>query len=164
MKQLIKSLILLFAIWGLFSSQANAQNGTRLSQSKQILYAKGIKAPANNFTGTVWVNMLVTAQDQLDCGIGTVTFEPGARTNWHLHPGGQVLLVTAGKGFYQEKGGPVRVITKGEVIKCPPGIEHWHGATPKKKLTHIAIAPNAEKGPAVWLQKVTDEEYNYMRN
>lgn len=137
----------------LFTLKAGAQN-------QPNLYAKGGQAPATNFTGTVWVNMLVTPQDQLDCGAGLVTFEPGARTNWHMHPGGQVLLITKGKGLYQEKGSPVRVIKKGEVIKCLPGIEHWHGASPKKKLTHIAIAPDAEKGLAVWLRKVTDEEYN----
>jgi len=144
----------------LFSIKAKAQQGTGTSKKQRILYGKGVKAPANNFTGTVWVNMLVTPQDQLDCGVGSVTFEPGARTNWHLHPGGQALLVTKGKGLYQEKGGLVSVIKKGEIIICPPGKEHWHGATPKRKLTHIAVAPNAEKGPAVWFQKVTDEEYN----
>ena len=69
-------------------------------------------------------------------------------------------LVTEGKGLYQEKGNSVKVIKKGEVIICPPGIEHWHGATPKRKLTHIAMSPDSEKGPAVWLQKVTEEEYN----
>ena len=153
------NLVTLLFILGLFSFQAKAQQETGSPKSKPMLYAKGVKAPATNFTGTVWVNMLVTAQDQLDSGIGSVTFEPGARTNWHLHPGGQALLVTEGKGLYQEKGGAVTVIRKGDVIKCPPGIAHWHGASPKKKLTHIAISTNAEKGPAVWLQPVTDEEY-----
>lgn len=155
-----KNLVTLLIILGLFSFKAKAQQDPGNTKSQRILYAKGVKAPANNFTGTVWVNMLVTPQDQLDCGVGSVTFEPGARTHWHLHPGGQALLVTKGKGLYQEKGGPVSVIKKGDIIKCPPGIEHWHGATPKRQLTHIAVAPNAEKGPAVWLRKVTDEEYN----
>jgi quercetin dioxygenase-like cupin family protein len=77
-----------------------------------------------------------------------------------MHTGGQVLLITAGKGLYQERGNPVRVIKKGEVIKCLPGIEHWHGASPKKKLSHIVIASNTEKDPAVCLGNVIDEEYN----
>lgn len=154
----------LLMVLGLISFKAIAQQETGMSKGQRMLYAKGVKAPASNFTGTVWVNMLVTSQDQLDCGAGSVTFEPGARTNWHMHPGGQALLVTAGKGLYQEKGGSVRVIKKGEVIICPPGIAHWHGATPKKKLTHIAISANAEKGPAVWLQKVTNEEYHNFKD
>jgi 4-carboxymuconolactone decarboxylase len=147
----------------LFSFNSIAQQDTGTSKNQRNLYTKGVKAPASNFTGTVWVNMLVTSQDQLDCGVGSVTFEPGARTNWHMHPGGQALLVTDGEGLYQEKGSSVRIIKKGEVVICTPGTAHWHGATPKKRLTHIAISTNAEKGPAVWLQKVTDEEYNTFK-
>jgi quercetin dioxygenase-like cupin family protein len=163
MKNLNINLVTILITLGLFSFKANAQEDTGTTKSQRMLYAKGVKAPADRFTGTVWVNMLVQAEDLLDSSIGRVTFEPGARTNWHLHPGGQALLVTEGKGLYQEKGGPVRVITKGEIIKCPPGIAHWHGATPKRKLTHIAVATNAEKGPTVWLQQVTDEEYNNFK-
>lgn len=121
------------------------QNATDTIKSDNNIFTKGVRAPANNFTGIVWVNMVVQAQDQLDCVIGVVTFEPGARTNWHRHPGGQVLLVTEGKGHYQERGKAVRIIQKGEVVKCPPGVEHWHGASPDTKLTHIAVATNAEK-------------------
>lgn len=157
-------LLTFFMVLGVFSFKAVAQQDTGAFKNQRNLYSKGVKAAASNFTGSVWVNMLVTPQDQLDSGVGSVTFEPGARSNWHLHPGGQALLVTGGKGLYQEKGGPVRVIRKGEVIICPPGIAHWHGATPKKKLTHIAISTNGEKGPVVWLQKVTDEEYNNFKN
>jgi quercetin dioxygenase-like cupin family protein len=132
MKYSEKKLVSLLIILGLVSYQANAQEKTGAAKSQPMLYSKGVKAPASNFTGTVWVNMLTQASDQLDSSIGSVTFEPGARTNWHLHPGGQVLLVTDGKGLYQEKGGPVKVIRKGDVIKCPPGIAHWHGAAPKR--------------------------------
>jgi quercetin dioxygenase-like cupin family protein len=102
--------------------------------------------------------MLVQAQDDLDCSVGAVTFEPGARTNWHSHPGGQILLITEGNGYYQERGQPKRVVQKGDVIKCLPGKAHWHGALPGTKLTHIAISPAAEKGSAIWLQSVTEEE------
>jgi 4-carboxymuconolactone decarboxylase len=136
------------------------QKATDTTDGDKLLFTKGVKAPAMNFTGTAWVKMLVQAQDGLDCSVGVVTFEPGARTNWHTHPGGQVLLITEGQGYYQEKGQPKRVIQKGDVIKCPPGVTHWHGAARGTKLTHIAIGPDAEKGNAVWLQRVTDEEYN----
>jgi 4-carboxymuconolactone decarboxylase len=145
-------------------TNSNARhNATDTTKSNSNIFTRGLRAPANHFTGIVWVNMVVQAQDQLDCSVGVVTFEPGARTNWHSHPGGQVLLVTDGKGYYQERGQPIRVIQKGDAVKCPPGIEHWHGASPDTQLAHIAIATNAEKGNAVWLQRVTEEEYNSLK-
>ncbi|MFC3829391.1 MULTISPECIES: (R)-mandelonitrile lyase [Niastella] len=124
------------------------------------IFPKGGKAPADRFTGTVWIYPLIQPQDSLDCVSSSVTFEPGARTNWHMHPGGQALLVIEGKGYYQERGTRMRTIQKGDVVKCPPGVEHWHGASPDTKLTHIAIVTNAEKGNSVWLQKVTDKQYH----
>jgi len=127
------------------------------------LYAKGVRAPAERFTGTVWVNMLLQPSEAFGHSVGVVTFEPGARTNWHMHPGGQVLLVTSGKGYYQEKGTPIIVIHKGDVIKCQPGIEHWHGASPDTQMSHIATSGNFEKGSVVWLQKVTDEQYKSIK-
>lgn len=140
-----------------------AQSSGDSTRSRTNIFAKGTKAPATNFTGTVWVNMVMLPQDGLDCSVGVVTFEPGARSNWHKHPGGQVLLVTEGKGYYQEKGQPIRIMQKGDVVKCLPEIEHWHGASPNRGVTHIAIGPNAAKGSAVWLQKVTDQEYNSFK-
>jgi len=89
MKHLKMKLFTLFIILGLFSFQAKAQQESSTAKNERMLYAKGVKAPTSNFIGTVWVNMLVTSQDQLDCGVGSITFEPGARTNWHMHPGGQ---------------------------------------------------------------------------
>jgi 4-carboxymuconolactone decarboxylase len=142
------------------TSGGSAQNAADTMEANADLFKKGVKAPALNFTGTAWVNMLVQAQDGLDCSVGAVTFEPGARTNWHSHPGGQILLITEGKGYYQERGQPKRVVQKGDVIKCLPGKAHWHGALPGTKLTHIAIGPATEKGSAIWLQPVTDQEYN----
>ena len=127
------------------------------------IFAKGRQAPAANFTGIAWVNMLIGPQDGLDVSVGVVTFEPGARSHWHMHPGGQVLLVTDGTGYFQERGKSIQVMQKGDVVKCPPGVEHWHGASEHKKLTHIAITTNSEKGPVVWKQKVTDEEYKAIK-
>ena len=123
------------------------------------MFAKGSRAPAERFTGVVWVNMLVQPTESFGHSTGVVTFEPGARTNWHMHPGGQVLLVTNGRGYIQEKGKSIKVIQKGDVIKCPPGIAHWHGASPDSEMSHVAISANFEKGSVVWLEKVTDEQY-----
>ena len=93
-----------------------------------------------------------------------VYFTPGARTNWHMHPLGQTLLVVDGTGLTQAKNpdgtiGPVVRIQAGDVVICPPGIEHWHGAAPDTPFTHIAIETRPEAGPAVWLEPVTDDDY-----
>lgn len=122
-------------------------------------FPKGEKITNNNFTGTAWLQMLVNNDSIYNTSIGNVTFEPGARTNWHKHPGGQILLVTDGKGYYQEKGKPAKLIRKGDVVRIPPDTEHWHGASSGSSLTHIAISPQTDKGSVVWLLPVTDEEY-----
>lgn len=83
-----------------------------------------------------------------------------ALTYRHIHPGRQILLVTDGQGYYQENGKPTQLLNKGDIAKIPPGVEHWHGAKPENGLTHIAIRVNTEKGKVIWLQAVTDEEYN----
>ena len=151
---------LIFAILCISTSSLQAQD----SASRLLnFYDKGVKAPATMFTGDVWLNNVVLAPDQLDLLVTTVTFEPGARTVWHMHPGGQALLVTEGKGYYQERGKPLRIISRGDVVKCPPGTEHWHGATPDSKLVHIAIVSQVSKGAAVLKEKITDEEYKNLK-
>ena len=124
-------------------------------------FPKGEKVASNHFTGTVWVHMFVNTDTTFNINSGNVTFEPGARTNWHIHPGGQILLVTSGIGRYQELGKPVREIRKGDVVKCEPNIPHWHGAAPNSEMSHIAIGTNQEKGAVKWLKPVTDEEYHH---
>jgi quercetin dioxygenase-like cupin family protein/alkylhydroperoxidase/carboxymuconolactone decarboxylase family protein YurZ len=128
--------------------------------SANTVFPKGTKISNNNFTGTAWLQMLVTNDTTFYTSIGNVTFEPGARTAWHYHPGGQILLVTSGKGRYGEKGKPVRELRKGDVIKCDPNIIHWHGAAPGSEMSHLAIGTNPNRAPVVWLQRVSDEEYN----
>ena len=140
-------------------TNTTATQNTVDSSRARNLYAKGMQAPNTNFTGTVWVNMVLAPQAGVDVSVGVVTFEPGARSNWHKHPGGQVLLVTEGKGWYQERGRPKRIMQKGDVLQCLPDVAHWHGASPDSPVTHIAVGPNARKGGAVWLEKVTDKEY-----
>lgn len=112
------------------------------------------------FTGTTHLNMLVTKDDVWNSSIGNVTFDKGARTNWHKHSGGQILLVTAGEGRYQERGGKIRILKKGDVVKIPLNVEHWHGAAPNSEFAHISIETNIPNNETTWLEPVKDEEYN----
>ena len=122
------------------------------------IFPKGEKIINDNFTGTAWLTSLVTADSTNDNAVGNVTFAPGARTNWHLHPDGQIILATGGVGYYQEKGSPKKILRKGDVIKCPPNVPHWHGAGPDEEFVQIAIT-GRENGPTEWLRAVTEEEY-----
>lgn len=133
-------------------------------QQPADVFPKGDRAPEANFTGTVWLYPLVKADTVFNFVSGSVSFEPGARSNWHRHPAGQVLFITKGIGYYQEKGQAPRILRRGDVIQCQPGIEHWHGAAVNQGMTHIAINTNPAKGVVVWLQRVNDEEYNKVRD
>lgn len=124
-----------------------------------VAFALGELFDNGNFTGAVWVNMLAAGDNGNDTNTGHVTFSPRARTNWHTHPGGQILLVTSGTGYVQERGGPKRILRAGESLTCPPGVEHWHGAGPDGTFSHIAITTEASKGPVVWKEPVSDEQY-----
>lgn len=117
------------------------------------------RGPAATFTGTVWVTSLVPNDSIYTTVAGRVAFEPGARSYWHSHPTGQILIVTDGVGYHQIKGEPKQVIRQGDVVKCPPNVVHWHGASAGSKMTHLYIIPNTEKGIVNWLQAVTDAEY-----
>jgi len=123
------------------------------------VFPKGEKITSNNFKGVVWLNMMGANDSTLHARFGNVTFEPEARTNWHSHPGGQILLVTDGQGYYQAKGQPARLLRKGDHVEIPPNVVHWHGASPNSEFAHIAISLNTDKGGAVWLGPVTEEEY-----
>jgi quercetin dioxygenase-like cupin family protein len=127
---------------------------------KREIFPKGEEITNEYFTGRAWLQVLVPDDGTLQCPTYNVTFEPGARNNWHKHPGGQILLVTGGRGYYQEEGGPARVLHPGDVVTIHPDVKHWHGAAPESRLTHIAISTNAEQGDAEWLEPVTDEEYS----
>jgi quercetin dioxygenase-like cupin family protein len=133
------------------------------SENQNTIFPKGEKAPVDYFTGTVWVKMLVPNDAIFHCQIGNVVFQPGARTNWHTHPAGQILIVTDGTGYYQEKGKPAQLLRKGDVVTILPGVVHWHGASPGSEFTHIAINANTQHGLVDWLERVTDEEYNSIK-
>ncbi|WP_421824565.1 cupin domain-containing protein [Flagellimonas oceanensis] len=123
-----------------------------------LVFDKGEKITNANFVGNAWLEMLVHADSINRNSVGSVTFEPGARTNWHTHPNGQIILVIDGEGFYQEKGSPKKILRKGEVVKCPANTPHWHGASTEQTFIQVAITSRVA-GPTVWLEPVTDEVY-----
>ena len=123
-------------------------------------FARGEVNPFGKyFTGQTYLNMLCARDNVYNSSIGNVTFEPKARTNWHKHSGGQILLVTAGEGRYQERGKDIQILKPGDVVKIAPDVEHWHGAGPDGMFAHISIEPNIPNNGATWLEPVTDEEY-----
>lgn len=117
------------------------------------------KGPTDYFTGSVRIDPLFTAPSPACVACASVTFEPGARTAWHTHPLGQVLIVTAGCGWTQCEGEPAVEIRAGDVIWCPPNHRHWHGATPTTSVSHIAIQEALDGKVVNWMEKVTDEQY-----
>ncbi|MDB5146780.1 MAG: cupin protein [Mucilaginibacter sp.] len=127
------------------------------------IFPKGEISKTNNHTGDVWLRELNKADSVIDCNIATATFAPGAKLDWHIHPAGQILMITEGTGYYQEKGKPIQEVHKGDVIKCVPGVAHWHGASPKSTFTYIAVSTKGVTNKTQWLQRVTDEEYNSVK-
>jgi len=117
------------------------------------------KGPADNFTGAVRVDGRFRAPDPARVSGASVTFEPGARTAWHTHPLGQTLIITSGLGWVQHEGGPVEEVRPGDIVWFPPGVKHWHGATPTTAMTHIAIAEALDGKVVDWMEKVSDEQY-----
>jgi quercetin dioxygenase-like cupin family protein len=141
---------------------AACSNKKEMNNSKNdnaIVFAKGEKIMNDNFTGTAYLQMLIAADSLNATAVGNVTFEPGARTKWHSHPGGQILLVIDGVGYYQEKGQPKKTLRKGDAIKCPPNVPHWHGASADTAFIQVAVTNN-DKGATVWMDAVTDTVYN----
>jgi quercetin dioxygenase-like cupin family protein len=122
------------------------------------------EGPAAYFTGTVRIDPLFQASQPARVVAASVTFEPRARTAWHTHPLGQTLIVTAGCGLVQSWGGPIREIRPGDVIWCPPGEKHWHGAMPTTAMTHIAILEQLDGKTVDWMEKVSDEQYQASRS
>ncbi|MES2486747.1 MAG: cupin domain-containing protein [Bacteroidota bacterium] len=145
----------------------NKQTENKMETKKQettLLFPKGERTPAEYFTGNAYLHMVVLRSKNNDFVIGSVTFEPGARTNWHTHPKGQVLIVTEGEGLYQEKGTPARIISKGDTVDIPENIEHWHGAAANTKMVHLAITNYLGEVNATWLEPVSDADYNQANN
>lgn len=152
------SILLLFT-----SLLSNAQIKQDSANGINTIFPKGQKAPQANFTGAVWVHGLIEADSAFNIPVASVTFEPGARSFWHTHEGGQALIAIDGIGYYQEKGKPIQILRKGDSVKCPPNTQHWHGASPEVGFVQLAVTPNAAKGRVIWLQAVTDEEYGNVK-
>jgi 4-carboxymuconolactone decarboxylase len=166
MKKLIFSMAMFAILLFIACNNTKKEQGMKESD-KQIsndIFPKGEKASSDYFTGAVSVNMLVQRDENNNYTVADVKFEPSAKTNWHTHPVGQVLLVTEGQGYYQEKGKPARKLSKGDVVIIPANVEHWHGATHDSHFTHIAITNYKENVNVVWLKPVTEEEYNSLLN
>jgi 4-carboxymuconolactone decarboxylase len=117
------------------------------------------RAPEQYFTGSVRRDPLFPVSPPSRMVGGSVTFEAGARSAWHTHPLGQILIVTAGAGRVQQWGGPVQEIRPGDVVRIPPGVKHWHGAAPTTAMTHIALTEELDGKNTDWLEKVSDEQY-----
>jgi 4-carboxymuconolactone decarboxylase len=128
-----------------------------------VIIRSGSQAPSQGptefFTGDVRVQPLFAAEEAAPYGGAYVTFQPGARSAWHTHPAGQRLLVTEGVGRTQQWGGPVEEIRVGDVVWCPPGVKHWHGASPASAMTHVALTGVRDGQNVEWLEKVSDEQY-----
>jgi 4-carboxymuconolactone decarboxylase len=138
--------------------------GTSMDAQTIVITRGGSRAvrpgPVENFTGNVRVEMLFEARDPSHAGGGSVTFEAGARTAWHSHPRGQILIVTAGSGRVQRWGDPIDEIGPGDVVRIPAGQKHWHGASPQAPMTHLAISEHRDGTTVEWMEHVSDEQYN----
>ena len=156
---LLFSLALLVAA-GAVAGRALAADANTTSQTISRAGSQAsTTGPAEFFTGTVRIDPLFPANDAAPFSGAYVTFEPGARSAWHMHPTGQHLIVTAGIGRTQAWGGPIEDIKAGDVIWCPPQVKHWHGASPTTAMTHIAITGTINGKNVAWMEQVTDEQY-----
>jgi quercetin dioxygenase-like cupin family protein len=138
------------------SGAVGAQEGNGTMKITRAGSQPSGKGPADWFTGTVRIDPLFQAPDPARVGGASVTFEPGTRTT---HPLGQTLIITAGLGWVQRDGGPIEEVRPGDVVWFPPGLRHWHGATPTTAMTHIAIQESLDGKSVDWLEHVSDEHY-----
>jgi len=139
------------------AAKAPKSSSLKIARSDSLQSNEG---SAQYFTGSVQVQQLFPAYDLSRTSGGKVTFEAGARSAWHTHPFGQILIVTEGTGWIQQWRGPIEEIRKGDVIWIPAGVKHWHGATPNSAMTHIAIQEELNGKAVEWMEKVTDEQYH----
>ena len=126
------------------------------------VFPKGRISATDYFSGTVWNQRLVSSDSTTHCQISNVTFEAGAHTRWHQHTGTQILLCTAGSGWYQQQGESALRLHTGSVVVIKPGVKHWHGASVDSEFSHLSVIPNPESNRDIWLEAVSDEEYNQL--
>jgi len=150
------------AFLAVFAS-TNQAHANEPGESQQITPSgtqRTVRGSPDFFTGSVRVEPVWPADKNINASGGLVTFEPSARSAWHTHPAGQRLWVVSGVGLTQEWGKPIREIRAGDVVWCPPGVKHWHGASAGAAMTHLAITGNVEGKNVTWMEKVTDDQYN----
>jgi len=139
----------------------DVQKTMKNESSFRQIFPQGEKLPepfSQYFTGQAYLAPL--AQNKtLNVPVSNVTFEPGCRNNWHSHSGGQLLICTAGRGYYQEKGQPARELQPGDIVEIAPGTVHWHGAAPDSWFSHLAIECNPSTNRNTWFEPVDDEHY-----
>jgi len=161
----MKSLIIIAtASLGLLIISCMENKSENNKTEPEAIFPKGEKGPSENFTVNAWNTPLVSNDSTYNTVIGNVYFEPGARSNWHTHPAGQILIIIDGVGYHQIEGKPIEIIKKGDVVKCPPYVRHWHGASPDVGLQQIYIIPNTEKGIVNWSEAVTNKQYLNIKN
>ena len=153
----MKNILILALFFAAIISSCAQEKHDNTQPIANSIFPKGAKITNSNFKGTAYLKMLMDADSLNPTSVGNVTFEAGARTKWHMHPGGQILLVTEGVGYYQEKGQAKKILRKGDVIKCPTGVPNWHGASADTAFVQVAIT-NRHLGETVWLHVVKDEE------
>lgn len=156
----LKLLVTLGILMSVNTSCKNTEKQKTDTNQTEAIFPKGKAGPSSNFTGKAWNFGLVVSDSIYNTLVGNVYFEPGARSNWHTHPGGQILIITDGEGYHQIKGRTRQKLKKGDVVKCPPNVMHWHGASLNVGMQQMYIVPNTEKGIVTWMEPVTDKEYN----
>ncbi|MHA6908142.1 (R)-mandelonitrile lyase [Ralstonia pseudosolanacearum] len=145
------------------ASAASIASAPVAADSIEIRHSGDVQAVAGqpgNFTGNSEVRALLPPNESTRASVGLVDFAAGARTTWHSHPAGQLLIVTAGKGWIQEDGKTRRVIEAGDVVWIPTGVKHWHGATDKTAMSHVALTYMVDGKNVDWLEPVSDEQYH----
>ena len=143
---------------------ANSERKYSLPEPINDVFPRGKVSTMDYFTGDVYNQRLVSPDADTPCQASNVTFKAGSRTRWHIHSGTQILLCTAGRGWYQEKGKPAQPLQAGDAVNIRPGVEHWHGAASDSEFSHISVIPNPKENKDTWLEAVSEEEYLLLNN
>lgn len=160
--KMMLTVILCVLITACSNNKKQEKMNTEKNELNEI-FPKGKKGPHETFTGNAYNIGLVDSDSTFTTAVGNVYFEPGARSNWHSHPAGQILIITDGVGYHQIEEQPIEIIRKGSVVKCPPNVRHWHGASADIGLQQLYIVPNTEKGIVNWEEAVSDEVYKSVK-
>ncbi|MBR8129293.1 (R)-mandelonitrile lyase [Burkholderia ambifaria] len=160
---LLKAILYVAACHVAATNGAEPQTAPASAAAQQVTHTgsqPSIAGPAAYFTGKARIDPVWPANGDINASGGLVTFEPGARSAWHTHPKGQYFVVVSGVGYTQEWGKPIRELHPGDVVWCPPGVKHWHGAAAANAMTHLAVTGTVDGKNVEWMEKVTDEQYN----